>query len=130
MQWQLPSLEKGGIGVLHKNMTIDQQATEVRKVKRVESGMIIDPVTLDLDSKVSDAKKNMKEHRIGGIPIVNNKGILKGIVTNRDLRFENNERMITEVMTSDNLVTTPVGTSLEQAEYYSSKKIKLKSYLL
>ena len=97
---------EGGIGVLHKNMTIDQQATEVRKVKRAESGMIIDPVTLDLDSKVSDAKKNMKEHRIGGIPIVDNKGILKGIVTNRDLRFEkNNERMITEVMTSDNLVT-------------------------
>ena len=113
---------EGGIGVLHKNMAIDQQATEVRKVKRAESGMIIDPVTLDLDSKVSDAKKNMKEHRIGGIPIVDNKGILKGIVTNRDLRFEkNNERMITEVMTSANLVTTPVGTSLEQAEVILQK---------
>jgi IMP dehydrogenase len=113
---------EGGIGVLHKNMAIDQQATEVRKVKRAESGMIIDPVTLDLDSKVSDAKKNMKEHRIGGIPIVDNKGILKGIVTNRDLRFEkNNERMITEVMTSDNLVTTSVGTSLEQAEVILQK---------
>ena len=113
---------EGGIGVLHKNMTIDQQATEVRKVKRAESGMIIDPVTLNLHSKVSDAKKNMKEHRIGGIPIVDNKGILKGIVTNRDLRFEkNNERMITEVMTSDNLVTTPVGTSLEQAEVILQK---------
>jgi IMP dehydrogenase len=113
---------EGGIGVLHKNMAIDQQATEVRKVKRAESGMIIDPVTLDLDSKVSDAKKNMKEHRIGGIPIVDNKGILKGIVTNRDLRFEkNNERMITEVMTSANLVTTSVGTSLEQAEVILQK---------
>jgi IMP dehydrogenase len=113
---------EGGIGVLHKNMAIDQQATEVRKVKRAESGMIIDPVTLDLDSKVSDAKKNMKEHRIGGIPIVDSKGILKGIVTNRDLRFEkNNERMITEVMTSANLVTTPVGTSLEQAEVILQK---------
>lgn len=113
---------EGGIGVLHKNMTIDQQATEVRKVKRAESGMIIDPVTLDLDSKVSDAKKNMKEHRIGGIPIVDNRGILKGIVTNRDLRFEkNNERMITEVMTSANLITTSVGTSLEQAEVILQK---------
>ena len=113
---------EGGIGVLHKNMTIDQQAIEVRKVKRAESGMIIDPVTLDLHSKVSDAKKNMKEHRIGGIPIVDSKGILKGIVTNRDLRFEkNNERMITEVMTSANLVTTPVGTSLEQAEVILQK---------
>ncbi len=113
---------EGGIGVLHKNMTIDQQATEVSKVKRAESGMIIDPVTLDLDSKVSDAKKNMKEHRIGGIPIVDNRGILKGIVTNRDLRFEkNNERMITEVMTSANLITTSVGTSLEQAEVILQK---------
>ena len=113
---------EGGIGVLHKNMAIDQQAIEVRKVKRAESGMIIDPVTLDLDSKVSDAKKNMKEHRIGGIPIVDNKGILKGIVTNRDLRFEkNNERMITEVMTSANLITTSVGTSLEQAEVILQK---------
>jgi IMP dehydrogenase len=113
---------EGGIGVLHKNMKIDQQAIEVRKVKRAESGMIIDPVTLDLHSKVSDAKKNMKEHRIGGIPIVDSKGILKGIVTNRDLRFEkNNERMITEVMTSANLVTTSVGTSLEQAEVILQK---------
>ena len=104
---------EGGIGVLHKNMSIDQQAIEVRKVKRAESGMIIDPVTLGLDSNVLDAKKNMKEHRIGGIPIIDKNGILKGIVTNRDLRFEkNNERPITEVMTSTNLVTTTVGLSL------------------
>lgn len=108
---------EGGIGVLHKNMTISQQAIEVRKVKRAESGMIIDPVTLSLDAIVSDAKQSMKEHSIGGIPIVDEHGKLKGIVTNRDLRFEkNNNRAITEVMTSENLVTTSEGTSLQQAE--------------
>ena len=108
---------EGGIGVLHKNMTVSQQATEVRKVKRAESGMIIDPVTLDLDAIVSDAKQSMKEHSIGGIPIVDNNGLLKGIVTNRDLRFEKNDnRPITEVMTSENLVTTSEGTSLQEAE--------------
>ena len=108
---------EGGIGVLHKNMTISQQAIEVRKVKRAESGMIIDPVTLALDALVSDAKQSMKEHSIGGIPIVDNNGLLKGIVTNRDLRFEKNDnRPITEVMTSENLVTTSEGTSLEEAE--------------
>lgn len=108
---------EGGIGVLHKNMTISQQAIEVRKVKRAESGMIIDPVTLRLDAIVSDAKQSMKEHSIGGIPIVDEHGKLKGIVTNRDLRFEkNNNRAITEVMTSENLVTTSEGTSLQQAE--------------
>jgi IMP dehydrogenase len=108
---------EGGIGVLHKNMTIERQAMKVRKVKRAESGMIIDPVTLPLTAKVLDAKQNMKEHSIGGIPIVDDKGILKGIVTNRDLRFEkNNERAITEVMTSKNLVTVSEGTSLEEAE--------------
>ena len=108
---------EGGIGVLHKNMTIVEQAIEVRKVKRAESGMIIDPVTLDLDAIVSDAKQSMKEHSIGGIPIVDDQGLLKGIVTNRDLRFEkNNNRPITEVMTSKNLVTTSEGTSLQEAE--------------
>ena len=76
---------EGGIGVLHKNMTIEEQAIKVRKVKRAESGMIIDPVTLPLTAIVLDAKQSMKEHSIGGIPIVDNKGILKGIVTNRDL---------------------------------------------
>ena len=108
---------EGGIGVLHKNMTIKAQANEVRKVKRAESGMIIDPVTLPLTAKVSDAKQNMKEHRIGGIPIVDDHGKLVGIVTNRDLRFEkNNDRSITEVMTSENLVTVGTGTSLADAE--------------
>ncbi len=108
---------EGGIGVLHKNMTIERQAMKVRKVKRAESGMIIDPVTLPLTAKVLDAKQNMKEHSIGGIPIVDDNGILKGIVTNRDLRFEkNNGRPITEVMTSKNLVTVSEGTSLLDAE--------------
>ena len=109
--------QEGGIGVLHKNMTIEQQAAKVRKVKRAESGMIIDPVTLPLSAIVLDAKQNMKEHSIGGIPIVDEDGILKGIVTNRDLRFEkNNQRPITEVMTSKNLITAKKGTSLLDAE--------------
>ena len=95
--------QEGGIGVVHKNMSIKQQAEKIRRVKRAESGMIIDPVTLPLDSLVSDAKKSMKENKIGGIPIVDDNGLLKGIVTNRDLRFEkNNDRFITEVMTEDN----------------------------
>lgn len=108
---------EGGIGVLHKNMTIAQQANEVRKVKRAESGMITDPVTLTIDARVIDAKQNMAEHSIGGIPIIDENGTLKGIVTNRDLRFEkDNSRPIVEVMTSENLVTAPVGTSLQDAE--------------
>jgi len=108
---------EGGIGVLHKNMTIAEQATKVRKVKRAESGMIIDPVTLPLDSLVEDAKNAMREHSIGGIPIVDDHGKLLGIVTNRDLRFEkDNERPVSEVMTSENLVTTSEGTSLMEAE--------------
>ena len=108
---------EGGIGVLHKNMTIEEQAMKVRKVKRAESGMIIDPVTLPLTAVVADAKNAMREHRIGGIPIVDSNGKLKGIVTNRDLRFEHqNERPIVEVMTKDNLVTAPEGTSLKDAE--------------
>ena len=109
--------QEGGIGVVHKNMSIKQQAEKIRRVKRAESGMIIDPVTLPLDSLVSDAKKSMKENKIGGIPIVDENGLLKGIVTNRDLRFEkNNDRFITEVMTEDNLITVGEGTSLEDAE--------------
>ncbi|WP_282121873.1 IMP dehydrogenase [Algibacter mikhailovii] len=109
--------QEGGIGVLHKNMTIEAQAMKVRKVKRAESGMIIDPVTLPLTAKVKHAKKYMSEYGIGGIPIVDEDGTLKGIVTNRDLRFEHdNKRPITEVMTSENLVTAAVGTSLQDAE--------------
>ena len=113
---------EGGIGVLHKNMTIEQQAIKVRKVKRAESGMIIDPVTLPLDATVKDAQMSMKEHRIGGIPIIDNDGYLKGIVTNRDLRFEKEStRPITEIMTAEGLVTTSEGTSLKQAEVILQK---------
>ena len=108
---------EGGIGVLHKNMTIKDQAEKVRRVKRAESGMILDPITLPLKSKVGDAKAYMKDYSIGGIPIVDDEGKLIGIVTNRDLRFEkNNSRPIEEVMTHKNLVTVAEGTSLEQAE--------------
>jgi len=114
--------QEGGIGVLHKNMSIEQQAKEVRKVKRAESGMIIDPITLPLTAVVQDANNAMREHKIGGIPVVDNEGKLLGIVTNRDLRFEkNNERPIKEVMTSENLVTVEAGTSLEQAEVILQK---------
>ncbi|MEN8789179.1 MAG: IMP dehydrogenase [Flavobacteriaceae bacterium] len=117
---------EGGIGVLHKNMSIEQQAVKVRRVKRAESGMIMDPVTLPLDALVRDAKASMKEHSIGGIPIVDNESKLIGIVTNRDLRFEkNNQRPISEVMTSTDLVTVAEGTSLSEAEdILQEKKIE------
>lgn len=108
--------QEGGIGVLHKNMTIEQQAEKVRKVKRSESGMIQDPVTTSVDSKVSDALNLMKEHKIGGIPVVDDNNCLVGIVTNRDLRFQKDfKRPITEVMTSENIITTKVGTDLDKA---------------
>jgi IMP dehydrogenase len=108
---------EGGIGVLHKNMTIAQQAAMVRKVKRAESGMIIDPVTLPLTAVVDDAHAVMAEYGIGGIPVVDAQGILLGIVTNRDLRFEKDKaRPISEVMTAMPLVTVSEGTSLIQAE--------------
>jgi IMP dehydrogenase len=109
--------QEGGIGVLHKNMTIEDQANKVRTVKRAESGMIIDPVVLTIDSCIKDAKDNMSHYKIGGIPIVDPQNSLLGIVTNRDLRFEKNEdRPISEVMTSENLITVKEGTSLEEAE--------------
>ena len=108
---------EGGIGVIHKNMSIEDQANEVRLVKRAESGMIIDPVTLDSDSLVIDAKNSMKKYKIGGIPIVSKKGKLVGIVTNRDLRFEkDNSKKLSEVMTNKNLITAKAGTSMSQAE--------------
>ncbi len=109
--------QDGGIGVLHKNMTIEQQAMEVRKVKRAESGMILDPVTLAEDALVRDAKNMMAEFKIGGIPVVNKSGKLVGIITNRDLRFERNEdRPLSEIMTRDNLITTHPNTTMEEAE--------------
>ncbi|MFD2163566.1 IMP dehydrogenase [Paradesertivirga mongoliensis] len=109
--------QAGGIGILHKNMTISLQAEEVRKVKRSESGMIQDPVTLNEDALVSDAFKIMKDFSIGGIPVVNTNNILVGIITNRDLRFQKDmKRPIREVMTRENLITAPAGTTLVQAE--------------
>lgn len=108
---------EGGIGVLHKNMSIEDQAFQVRKVKRAESGMILDPITLPLTALVKDAKESMRENRIGGIPVVDREGKLLGIVTNRDLRFEKNEmRPVEEVMTSENLITAAKGTTLSEAE--------------
>jgi IMP dehydrogenase len=116
-QMAIAMAREGGIGVLHKNMTIEEQADKVRKVKRSESGLIIDPVTLPTTALVSDAKKIMHEYRIGGIPIVDDADVLIGIVTNRDLRFEKNEgRPIMEVMTSEHLVTAKEGISMADAE--------------
>ncbi len=106
----------GGIGVLHKNMTIEKQANEVRKVKRAENGMIIDPITLRINATVGDALKIMEEYSIGGIPVVDDTNKLVGIVTNRDLRFERNMRKsVNDAMTSENLITTTEFTNFEQA---------------
>ncbi len=108
---------EGGIGILHKNMSIDKQAEQVRKVKRSESGLIIDPVTLHVNATIADALKLMKENKIGGIPIVDTSNKLVGILTNRDLRFETNKaKKVSEVMTKENLVTAPEGTDLQKAE--------------
>jgi IMP dehydrogenase len=108
---------EGGIGILHKNMSIEQQAAQVRKVKRSESGLIIDPITLLVDATIGDALKLMKENKIGGIPIVDNAGKLVGILTNRDLRFEDNfKRKVSELMTKENLITAPEGTDLKKAQ--------------
>ena len=107
---------EGGIGILHKNMPIERQAEQVRKVKRSESGMIMDPITLHEDATIADALKLMKDNNIGGIPIVDNAGRLAGILTNRDLRFEVDvKRKVAEVMTSKDLITAPEGTDLKKA---------------
>jgi len=109
--------QAGGIGMLHKNLSIQLQADEVRKVKRSESGMIQDPVTLKVDAVIADAVKIMKEFRIGGIPVVDGDHHLTGIITNRDLRFEKEmSKPVREVMTKENLITAPLGTTLIQAE--------------
>lgn len=109
--------QEGGIGVLHKNMTIEQQTNEVRKVKRSESGMIHDPITLHQNATIHEALGIMREQRIGGIPIVNDKNKLVGILTNRDLRFETDEsRKVKEVMTSGQLITVTGVVSLQKAE--------------
>ncbi|MDR0793505.1 MAG: IMP dehydrogenase [Chitinophagaceae bacterium] len=108
---------EGGLGFLHKNMSIEKQAEQVRKVKRSESGMIIDPITLHADATIGEALRLMKENKIGGIPIVNGAYKLVGILTNRDLRFETDKsKKITEVMTKENLITAPEGTDLKKAE--------------
>ncbi len=109
--------QEGGIGVIHKNLTIKKQCDKVRRVKRSESGMILDPVTLSKTSKVKDALKSMKEYSIGGIPIVDKSNSLVGIVTNRDLRFENDmNKPIEQVMTFKNIITGSPGITLKQAE--------------
>ncbi|MCA1762733.1 MAG: IMP dehydrogenase, partial [Flavobacteriales bacterium] len=109
--------QQGGIGVIHKSMTIEEQAREVRKVKRSESGMIQDPITMLEDSTVGDALQIMSENKIGGIPVVDTNKKLVGIVTNRDLRFQKDMvKPISEVMTRENLITATKGTTLQQAE--------------
>ncbi|MEQ1677670.1 MAG: IMP dehydrogenase [Chitinophagaceae bacterium] len=113
---------EGGLGILHKNMTIEKQAEQVRKVKRSESGLIIDPVTLLADATIGDALRLMRENKIGGIPIIDKNGKLVGILTNRDLRFEDNpNRKVSEVMTKENLYTAPEGTDLKKAEQLFKK---------
>lgn len=107
---------QGGIGMIHKNMSIADQADQVRAVKRSEAGMIIDPVTLHPEARIADALDLMKKYSIGGIPITDKKGKLVGILTNRDLRFETDRnRLVRDLMTKKNLVTVPLGTTLEQA---------------
>jgi IMP dehydrogenase len=113
---------EGGIGILHKNMSIEKQAEQVRKVKRSESGLIIDPVTLEANASIGDALRLMRENRIGGIPIIDKQGKLVGILTNRDLRFEvDMKRKVSEVMTKENLYTAPEGTDLRKAEQLFKK---------
>ncbi len=109
--------QEGGIGIIHKNMSVEAQAEQVRKVKRSESGMIIDPITLSEDRTLADAHKIMRESKIGGIPVVDETGKLVGILTNRDLRFQRDlSKSVTEIMTRDKLITAKAGLSLEDAE--------------
>jgi len=113
---------EGGIGIVHKNMSIAEQAAEIKKVKRSESGMIKDPITLNKDNTLADALLVMKENRIGGIPITDGNDILIGIITNRDLRFQRDlQTSIGEVMTKENLITAPKGTDLKEAEQILQK---------
>jgi len=108
---------EGGIGILHKNMSIERQAEQVRKVKRSESGMIVDPITLEVTATIGDALNLMRDNKIGGIPIVDKSHKLVGILTNRDLRFETDrKRKVSEVMTSEKLIIAPEGTDLKKAE--------------
>ena len=112
----------GGIGIIHKNMTLERQAAEVDRVKRSESGMILNPITLGPDRPLRDAATLMRRFRISGVPIVDGSGRVIGIITNRDLQFERNlDQPVREVMTKENLVTAPVGTTLEEAERILAK---------
>ncbi len=113
---------EGGLGILHKNMSIEQQADQVRKVKRSENGLILDPVTLRPDATIGEAMRLMRENKIGGIPIVDAQHKLVGILTNRDLRFETNlKQKVSTVMTKENLITAPEGTDLKKAELIFKK---------
>ena len=113
---------EGGLGILHKNMSIEQQSDQVRKVKRSENGLILDPITLHPDATIGEALRLMRENKIGGIPIVDASHKLVGILTNRDLRFESNPKQkVSTVMTSENLVTAPEGTDLKKAEQIFKK---------
>src|SRR5438093_7742504 len=108
---------EGGLGILHRNLSIEEQVAEVDKVKRSESGMIVEPVTLTPDAPVSAALELMARYKVSGVPITDGDGVLVGILTNRDLRFENDvDQPVSALMTSRNLVTAPVGTTLEEAE--------------
>jgi IMP dehydrogenase len=109
--------QEGGIGIIHRNLTVEEQVAEVEKVKKSEAGMIVDPITIRPERKVAEAVELMSRYRISGVPITDERGRLVGILTNRDLRFEKNlERLVSEVMTKKNLVTVPPGTTLEQAK--------------
>ena len=115
-QMAIAIAREGGIGVIHKNMSIAEQARQVATVKRAENGMISNPVTINRDAKVKDALNIMAEYKIGGIPVVDNDNYLVGIVTNRDLRFEKDmDKQIQEVMTSENIITTKQSTDMETA---------------
>jgi IMP dehydrogenase len=121
--------QHGGLGVIHKNLPIDQQASEVDRVKRSESGMIVNPITLGPQARISEALEMMRRYRISGVPITDDgskEGLLVGILTNRDLRFETNiDRPVTDVMTKHNLITVPVGTTLDEArEILHQKKVE------
>ena len=125
---------EGGIGVIHKNMPIEAQMEHVRRVKRAENGMIYDPVTIKKEKTVGDALNLMKENKIGGIPVVDDNGYLVGIVTNRDLRFEDNmKKPISEVMTKENLITTTDGSDLSVAaqllKKYRIEKLPVLTYI-
>jgi IMP dehydrogenase len=107
--------QQGGIGIIHRNMSVERQAEEVDRVKRSESGMIVDPITIGPDQKISDAREVMSHYRISGVPVTEGTRLV-GILTNRDLRFETRSDVpIRDVMTKDNLITVPVGTTLEEA---------------